>query len=186
MKKNIKIIDNFLDKEIFKKLQSFLLSNNFPWFYNESKVRDKSMVRVPSPIEGYDSVDQHQFTHTFLGNELNFNWSNWASHITPLLDKIKPRVWVRIKSNLTNITSKPEVSGWHYDKNENNGPWTDTTTSIFYVNTNNGYTVFENGKKIPSLENRLAIFPNHLMHTGVSQTDTKIRVTLNLNYLGKQ
>ena len=182
---NIKVIDNYLDKEAFKKIQSFLLSDNFPWFYNLSKVLYKDRLR-PSPIKGYDSEDQHQFTHTFLGNELNLSWSDWTRHIVPLLDKIRPRMWIRVKSNLTNIDSKARVSGWHYDKSGKEGPWTDTTTSIFYINTNNGYTLFENGKKVPSLENRLAIFPNHMMHTGISQTNTKIRVTLNLNYLGGQ
>ena len=66
MLKKIKIIDNFLDKEVFKKLQSFLLGDNCPWFYNESKASG-----------GY----QHQFTHTFLGNKLNPSWSNSTNHI---------------------------------------------------------------------------------------------------------
>ena len=70
------------------------------------------------------------------------------------------------------------------DKDTDGKAWTDTTTSIFFINTNNGYTMFETGKKVPSVENRLVTFPNNLMHTGISQTDTKSRVTLNLNYLG--
>tara|TARA_R100001086_G_C11711559_1_gene224284 strand:- start:122 stop:631 length:510 start_codon:yes stop_codon:yes gene_type:complete len=168
MLKKIKIIDNFLDKEVFKKLQSFLLGDNCPWFYNESKASG-----------GY----QHQFTHTFLGNKLNPSWSNSTNHIAALLNKINPRVWIRIKSNLTSINSKAGVGGWHYDKLTDGVPWSDTTTSIFYINTNNGYTMFESGKKIPSLENRIVTFPNDLKHTGVSQTATKIRVTINLNYL---
>ena len=37
-KQKIKIIDDFLDKELFKKLQNFLLGDECPWFYNESSV----------------------------------------------------------------------------------------------------------------------------------------------------
>ena len=182
--KDIKIIDNFLDKELFKKLQNFLLGDEFPWFYNEEKVILEKVKPLFAPLKDYPSESQHQFTHTFLGNHLNHSWSSYTPHIAILLHKIKPRVWIRVKSNLTNITSKAGVSGWHYDNITDGVPWKDTTTAIFYVNTNNGYTIFENEKKVPSLENRIAIFPNNILHSGISQTDTKTRVTINLNYLG--
>ena len=177
----MKIIDNFLDKESFKKLQSTLLSDTFPWFYNPSKVAARDQAR-PSPIKGYESEESLQFTHIFFDNNRNYNWSNWADHLTPLIDKIKPRAWVRVKANMSPINSRPLVGGWHYDMSYEKGPWTNTTTSIFYTTNNNGYTILENGKKIPSLENRLVTFPNNVLHTGVSQTDTKIKITLNLNY----
>ena len=180
-KKNIKIIDNFLDKEVFKKLQSFLLGDECSWFYNKKKVKNPYPT---SPIKGYEADNVHQFSHTFLRQQY-MNWSTAAVHLSKFLDKINPRVWIRVKGNLSSINSKPLVGGWHYDIATNGVAWTDTTTSIFYVNTNNGYTIFENGKKVSCLENRLAIFPNSMMHTGVSQTDTKVKVTLNLNYLNE-
>tara|TARA_R100001244_G_scaffold119029_1_gene88719 strand:- start:196 stop:735 length:540 start_codon:yes stop_codon:yes gene_type:complete len=178
----MKIIDNFLDKESFKKLQSTLLSDAFPWFYNPSKVVARDQARL-SPIKGYESEESLQFTHIFLDNERHYNWSNWTDHMTPILDKIKPRAWIRVKASLSTINSKPLVGGWHYDMGHEDDPSTDTTTSILYINTNNGYTMFENGEKVLSLENRLVTFPNNVLHTGVSQTDTKIKITLNLNYL---
>ena len=107
----------------------------------------------------------------------------FSVNIAPILDKIQPRIWIRAKANLASINSKPLVGGWHCDKDTDGAAWTDTTTSIFFVNTSNGYTMFENGKKVPSVENTLVTFPNNTLHTGISQTDTKIRVTLNLNYL---
>ena len=177
----IKIIDNFLDKEVFKKLQSFLSGNAFPWFYNESKVIFDKNKKPFAPIKGYPSDNPHQFIHGFY--DTTHTWSQWTCHLAPLLDKIKPRAWIRIKANLESIYSKSLVGGWHYDKTTDGVVWTDTTTSIFFVNTNNGYTIFENGKKVPSIENRLVTFPNNILHTGVSQTNTKTRITLNLNYL---
>jgi len=178
----MKIIDNFLDKESFKKLQSTLLSDTFPWFYNPSKVVAKDQKR-PSPIKGYESEESIQFTHIFFDNNLHYNWSNWADHLKPIVDKIKPRAWARVKANMSPINPKPFVGGWHYDKNYKDKPWADTTTSIFYTTNNNGYTILENGEKIPSLENRLVTFSNDVLHTGVSQTDEKVKITLNLNYL---
>tara|TARA_R100001143_G_C3296813_1_gene103767 strand:+ start:49 stop:621 length:573 start_codon:yes stop_codon:yes gene_type:complete len=186
--KNIKIIDNFLDKEVFKKLQAFLLSSQCAWFYNE-KIVDYTQKSFKNPypvslVKGYEVTDAHQFTHTFLRNQAH--WSDATPHIEPLLSKINSRFWIRIKGNLSSIYSTPIVGGWHCDCETDEGtPWMDTITSIFYINTNNGSTLLENGKKISCVENRLAIFPNHMAHTGVSQTDTKIKVTLNLNYLDK-
>ena len=178
----INIVDNFLDNKSFIDLQKTLLGNSFPWFYNDSKV----YKYYKTPIKGYEMKDLHQFTHTFLDNEKNLSWSNYSSNIESLLNKIKCRLWTRVKANLSSITTKPLVAGWHCDQGDEDGAWKDTTTSIFYVNTNNGYTMFENKKKVESVGNRLVTFPNYIKHTGVSQTNTKIRVTLNLNYLAKQ
>ena len=57
------------------------------------------------------------------------------------------------------------------------------TTSIFYVNTNNGYTVFEDGTKVESVANRMLTFPSNLKHCGTSCTDKNIRSVINFNYL---
>ena len=56
------------------------------------------------------------------------------------------------------------------------------TTSIFYVNTNNGYTKFEDGTKVESVANRMVIFPSNMKHIGTSCTDEKTRVVINFNY----
>ena len=34
------------------------------------------------------------------------------------------------------------------------------------MNTNNGYTKFETGEQVQSVENRLVTFSNHVQHTG--------------------
>ena len=81
------------------------------------------------------------------------------------------------------INTKPTTGGWHYDMVTKDVAWSDTKSAIFYINTNNGYTKYEDGNKVASVENRLVIAPNNLMHTNVSQTDIKNRVVINLNYL---
>ena len=53
--------------------------------------------------------------------------------------------------------------------------------ALFSVNTNNGYTLFDNGEKIQSIENQLVIFDGALKHCSVAQTDTNVRVNINLN-----
>ena len=57
------------------------------------------------------------------------------------------------------------------------------TVCIYYVNTNNGYTMFNDGKKVSSLENRLLIFSGSEKHCSVVQTDTSARFIININIL---
>ena len=56
-------------------------------------------------------------------------------------------------------------------------------TAIFYINTNNGYTLFKDGTKVDSVQNTMLIFDGSLDHCGVSCTDQKRRIVLNINYV---
>jgi hypothetical protein len=51
------------------------------------------------------------------------------------------------------------------------------------MNTNNGYTEFEDGTKVESVANRIVTFPSVTKHRAVSQTDEQRRVVINFNYL---
>ena len=73
----------------------------------------------------------------------------------------------------TNIIKHGFHNDWDYE---------DSKTSIFYVNTNDGYTEFEDGTVVESVENRLVTFPSPLKHTGTSCTDTSRRMVININY----
>ena len=54
-------------------------------------------------------------------------------------------------------------------------------TSILYLNTNDGYTEFEDGTKIESIENRWVSFPEDTKHRGTSCTNERVRVVINFN-----
>lgn len=58
----------------------------------------------------------------------------------------------------------------------------DYYTSIFYLNTCNGATIFEDGTEIASVANRMLTFDGELMHTGRPASDAKRRVVINFNY----
>ena len=58
----------------------------------------------------------------------------------------------------------------------------DCKTSVFYINTNNGYAKFEDGTKIYSKDNRLITFNSQMKHCGTNTTDSKYRIVLNINY----
>ena len=54
--------------------------------------------------------------------------------------------------------------------------------AIYYVNSNDGYTEFEDGTRIETIENRLLVFDSSLWHTGSTCTNAKVRCVINFNY----
>ena len=160
---SIKIIDNFLSNQIFDSLQKTILGNNFDWYYNDY---------INQELETNKSF---QFIHFFLNT--NGNGSSFDV-VEPILNIIKPVSLLRIKANLLTKTNNIIVNEFHTDfNNENN-----LTTSIFYVNSCNGYTLFKDGTKIKSVANRFVSFNSSLEHTGTSCTDENIRVVINFYY----
>ena len=161
------IIDNFLDKQSFRYLQKVMFGDDFNWFYNDY-------------IDYIgEEGDKFQFFHMFYRENVGVN-SNQYEILSNVLDKIKPKEIYRIKANLLTKTPEIEINTFHNDIDELGIlPW---TTSILYMNTNNGYTEFENGAIVESIENRMVVFPAEMKHRGTSCTDKKIRVVINFNY----
>jgi len=113
--------------------------------------------------------------------------SSSAHFIIPLFfssGKIKSPSIIRIKSNLQLKTTEIETSPFHIDyRSEDNGNEYDRLkTSIFYINSNDGYTEFKDGTKIESVANRLITFPSYMEHRGTSCTDKPFRLVINFNY----
>jgi len=156
----IEIIDNYLPEDVFNTLQEELLSHKFPWYFNDHIVQ-----HTPT---------NYQFVHVFKPP------SPFIDIIAPLLNKIKPKRIIRCKMNLRPITDEPSQSPYHQDQSKN----PNHNIAIYYINTNNGYTIFEHNKqKVESIANRLVMFHGSLVHAGCSTTNQKRRVVLNLNYL---
>lgn len=161
----MEIIDNFLPLETFVNIRNMFLSNEFPWYWSESKI-----YGMPE-----DDLYNHQMVHTFY--EDNKVYSQWR--IDPLIQNLNPKALVKIKANLTVKMEKKYKYGFHKD---NEWGQLNCNTAIYYVNNNDGYTFFENGDKIESVANRMVIFNSDHLHTGTSCTDQKRRVVVNFNY----
>ena len=157
------IYKNFLKKEDFKNLEEAIMGDQFPWFFNSNVV-----------VESKDKTD-FQFTYAFLLNrEINCS-DNTMNLIQPIISKLTFKQINKIKANLLTKDTKIKEHGMHTDQDSG-------TTGIFYVNTCNGYTKFENGKKIKSQQNTYVEFDSTLKHTGSSCTDKQRRVVINFNY----
>jgi hypothetical protein len=166
MKHNI--IDNFLDREALLSIQADMLGTNFPWYFQKGV----------SYREGYgnDYLYNFQFTHLFWNSTDTMVQSRCFSILEPLIEKINPIAILRIKANLMPVTAERVVHQMHVDLELT------CKTAIFYVNSNNGATIFEDGTQIDSVENRLVIFDSNMKHTSSTCTDKKARCVINLNY----
>ena len=88
------------------------------------------------------------------------------------------------KANLNYRTSDNHVGGFHTDfqDEQKNG----VTTSILYINTNNGGTQFEDGTRVKSVANRMVTFDCSIKHASVSCTNQDRRILINFNYYNKK
>lgn len=168
----IKVFDDFLPTNEFLSIKNLLLSNSFPWYLNA--VIPVEYEEIVKPIK-----NTTQFTHVFYQDYV-VN-SPYFSTLSPLISKINPTALLRIKANLLPKSENTiEEHGYHTD-------FPDTVlgfTSVYYLNTNNGYTKFEDGSLVESVENRLVVFNNNFKHTGSTCTDADLRCVININFIG--
>ena len=177
------IVDNFLPDSAFKYLQSIFLSWKMPWEFQ-------------SDITGKETgIDQYQFVHLFYHSRPGYLLSTEGLKtansdsinlgiLEPLIKTLNPYILLRVKANLRPRTHEPIQSEWHTDLEAID--YSGYKTAVYYLNTNNGYTLFEDGTKVNSVGNRVVMFDGNKEHCGISCTDQQTRVVLNLNYLLKK
>ena len=163
----IKVIDNFISKYDLNNLKSSIL--NIAWFFSTISNGD------PEDKLLCEELDNFHFTHLFY-KDYQIT-SDKTELILPIIQKLNIRALIKIKANLTPRTNKILKHCLHRDLDYN-----DSYTAVYYVNTNDGYTLFEDGTKIDSIENRIIIFPSNMMHTGTTCTNQKNRIVINFNY----
>ena len=173
--KNIKVIDDFLTKEQYRSVYQYFLDNKMgykgetvPWYWSDGVVtQGDGLVQFFNMCYAKDMVLNHVMYEVLM----------------PIIDIIKPMALHRIKANLTlNDKIQPldpkEMlhvdSVYCHDSDK-------MTTGIYYVNSNNGYTLFEDGTKVESVANRFVAFPCHYKHTGVPAS-TNGRMVINYNW----
>ena len=174
----IKSYKNVLPKPFFNKLLATVSDNNFPWYFQENTV-DIS-----------ESKNNFMFTHllaivdpTITGDSPMEEKSRWFKTFEPIqyfIDKeFKIKKLMRMKLNLyTNQQIKIKHEDHvDYPTKMNQG----IKTAIFnFTNCNGGTSI--KGKIIKSKANELHIFNNEVKHFGIVQTDTPVRMLLNINW----
>jgi hypothetical protein len=165
-KNDYEIIDNFLEIDDFNRIKDILMGQYFPWYFNDFVLDEEDK-----------KIKQYQLVHNFYNNYTQT--SNYLEVLEPIISKIKPLELLRIKANLNPIAENQIEHGYHVDY-ENS--LSNQKTAVFYINTNNGYTLFEDGTKVESVENRFVSFKTSINHTGSTCTNENRRVLINFNY----
>ena len=172
----ITIQDNFLDKDYFRYLKSLVFSPEFTW--------NMSVIIGPLPENNsfikndHQPEDDLQFTHVAYADHNIL--SDFYNRLGPMFRDMQLYNCMKIKINMLPRQEKIIEHGMHVDYPE--APL-GNLTSVFYFNTNNGYTKFATGEKVESVENRLVTFPVHIPHTGSTNTcDARGRCVMNINW----
>jgi|LakMenE18May11ns_1017448.scaffolds.fasta_scaffold9774964_2 hypothetical protein len=170
---DFKIVDNFLNKTDFEKLQDILLGSHIPWFQNKYIVNHALLSNAEK--SDLASYYDYQFTHAFYRNYTIC--SEFFQVLDPILIKLNPSAILKIKANLIPRADKIVEHQLHTDILNFKGK-----TSVFYLNSNDGYTLFQNGERVHSVANRMVIFDSNIMHTGTTCTNAKNRCVINFNF----
>ena len=165
----MKIYKNFIKKEYSNKINDELLKPYFPWYYNKSQTG------------GNDTSFMSHIFHN--GNDIN---SDYFHLVEPILEKLKIKYLINVRANL--CLKRPSRCSWHVDDLMPGGKYVANnkdlkhTTAIYYVNTNNGSTLFKNFKNVKCEKNKIVIFDANLHHKAKIQTNTDTRMVININY----
>ena len=165
---DIAISDRFVKLSEFEAIYHGLLDSYFPW--NASKIVDDSKDNKHRNL---------QMTHMFYERHTP---DESCKLLYPILQKLQPCAIIKIKANLIMGTDTLVEHGMHIDiLDAEDRDY--LKTSIYYMNTCDGYTLFEDGTKVESIANRLVTFPNGMKHTGTSTTNASFRMVINFNYV---
>ena len=165
----IDIQDNFLHDGEFEHLYKMMMSYNVLW--EASKIVDDAPHNMNRNM---------QMCHFFYDRHAPTDKT--IEILYPVLQKMQPCAMIKCKANMVMGTDRIVEHGMHIDiLDAEDRPY--IMTSILYMNTCDGYTLFEDGTKVKSVANRFVTFPNNMRHTGTSTTDSSFRMVINFNYV---
>ncbi len=164
------VIDDYLDQDVFLSIRTSVESASFPW--------ERSMI-LKGPPAHVQPADNLQLIHGFYLRNIRARYvSPHFEVVRPIIEKLNPAHLIKAKVNLTSRKDRHIEYGLHVDTRR-----VGATTAIFYFNSNNGYTLFDDDSKVLSVANRMVIFDSARRHTGASCTDAEHRLVLNINMI---
>ena len=168
-------LENFLNPKHADELENFLTSDNFSWFYQDG-VSTKN-----------DNKGKYFFNHNIYkeGRIVSDHWGIGEKLVNKIKrinkGQFKDLIIYRVKCNMFPKAHKKIKSSRHTDMLQKH------ITAIYYVNTNNGGTIIYDDKNkshfMPSIKNNIVLFDGAYEHEAVFQTDTKVRLNININLI---
>lgn len=172
----IQRLDNFLPDQLALDMQSALLSDSFPWYFNDAIAYSLNTININS----------FQFTHSFYKPQINWN-SDWFMLGQAMLYITQSKLGIpinnifRMKANLLTRTNDEEtLCEIHKDHDE-----IGYKSLLYYVDDSDGDTIFfdESKKYIIDKEtpkkNSAIFFDSNIYHTGNRPKKNKRRIVIN-------
>ena len=200
---NIKIIDNFLDKEYFDKIQSHIESGHFPWNYMDNittyagsnKIKDLGLCRIYDHL--YDGSNKIKDLGLYGFNRYIINphdkphdLGSFHHLINEMMRVIGLNIF-RSRLDMTVNRGNSIILDPHVDVLYPH------ISSILYINDSDGNTIIYNQKyndydkfnqqltvqkEIEPRANRLLIFDGMYIHTGCTPSKHNRRILINSNF----
>ncbi len=188
------VLDNFLPNQEHLKLQNYMTSQEFPWFYMSNA------SRAPGSFVPENAMETFAMTHSIHSKEDGMT-SFTIDHFAPLLHALEKYNNNTIEIFRVRAGLKTPKNG--FTENNYNIPHVDYffshTTGLYYVNESDGDTwifdqIFEQfpeperftvRKRISPKANRLVLFDGLQYHTASNPINTDARIIININFLIK-
>ena len=164
-----KIIDNFIDENLYKNLSDTIKSENIPWFFRKEDTSNFSNSK--NGFFSFCFYNNHKPDHDLF-----------EPLILPILKKLNFLTCIQVRANLCFRDVDAKESAYHLDYDHPN-----VTTGILYLTNCNGKTILKVDNKevsVDSVENRFVIFPAQTQHKLIYHTDVHKRYVINFNFIG--
>ena len=148
------------------------MGSGFPYYYQNNYLDEK---------HNGNALEDYFFVHIIkdqIDSDIITDSPTLENILDPIMLKLKANNLVRAKINLYPNQHKHIHSNFHMDQNDEQ-----VKVALYCINTCNGWTEFKTGEKAPSVENSIILFKANEWHKGVTQTDTKRRINININYV---
>ena len=155
--------DNFLEEGYFRSIQQFVMNPHFPWGFQ-------------SEVANHGEIQHDHFYFLHLLYDQGEPKSSLYPELIPFYEMLEVKAFIRSRVMLYTNQGKQIIHERHVDK-----PYSHKA-SLLYLNTNNGFTEFDDGKRVESVENRLVTFDGSKEHSSSTCTDEKVRLVLAINY----
>jgi len=162
------IVDNFLSDIEAGAIEEYWTGPNAAWNF-------RSNLTFYNP-DNSEQDNDHCFYGVMLWKMPHGKNNIQFDTVLPIIEKLKCKALVKIQANSYPRSNTLVKHGLHIDFPFHH------KSCVYYVNTNNGYTILKDGTKIESIRNRALFFDGVEEHCSTTCTDKKIRVTLNFNH----
>lgn len=175
---DIRVVDNWLTTSDFLVIKDLFHSTDTSWF------RVPGIADNSATMDFLNPLDNYMFAHLIYDDmvPLSDAFQRVKHIVEPALRKECGhdfRNIVRIKCNLYPRTAEVQTHPWHTDSNNIDN----LRGCLLSLNTCDGYTGFEDGSEVDSVENRAIFFDSTERHHSTSCSNASFRLNMNINYV---